>query len=344
MARVTNQAVFATAILPEGKTRWGFFGTGFALEILALAALIILPMLFPEKMSVVRHYFVMPIEAPHVEAWKPQPVKVEKPPAPVKKVIPKPAPKPVEVAVVEPPKPKIYTPVISSPIAKPVVKKKQDAPDMTQVAKAFPTDPITMGSSAIPNLKKPKEAVQTGGFGDPNGLAGKPNPNKAANVAAVGSYDLPAGPGVGNGTGGAKGARGVVASTGFGNEVAAGSKGGPRGSVQQGGFGDQVATAGPHVKQAAVVSNSKPVEILFKPKPTYTDQAREKKIEGDVLLRVVFSASGDVKIERIEKGLGYGLDESAEAAARQIRFRPAVQDGQPVDFSAIVHIVFELAN
>ena len=93
-----------------------------------------------------------------------------------------------------------------------------------------------------------------------------------------------------------------------------------------------------------MVSNSKPVEILFKPKPTYTDQAREKKVEGDVLLRVVFSASGDVKIERVEKGLGYGLDESAEAAARQIRFRPAIQDGQPVDFSAIVHIVFELAN
>lgn len=343
MARVTNQAVFATAILPEGKARWQFFGTGFALEFLALTALIVLPMLFPEKMNIVRHYFVMPIEAPHVEAWKPQPVKVVKP-VPVKREIPKLAPKPVEVAVVVPPKPKIYTPVITSPIAKPVVKKKQDAPDMTQVAKAFPTDPITMGSSAIPTLKKPKEAVQTGGFGDPNGLASKSNPNKAANVAQLGSYDLPPGPGVGNGTGGAKGARGVVASTGFGNEVAAGSKGGPRGSVQQGGFGDQVATAGPHVKQAAVVSNSKPVEIISKPKPSYTDQAREKKIEGDVLLRVVFTASGDVKIERVEKGLGYGLDESAEAAARQIRFHPALQDGQPVDFSAIVHIVFELAN
>jgi TonB family protein len=342
MARVTNQAVFATAILPEGKTGWKFMGAGVGLEVLALSALIILPMLFPEKMTVVRHYFVMPIEAPHVEAWKPQPVKVEKP-LPVKKVVPKPAPKPVEVAVVEPPKPKIYTPVISSPIAKPVVKKKQDAPDMTQVAKAFPTDPITMGSSAIPNLKKPREAVQTGGFGDPDGLKGKPNPNKAANVAQMGGYDMPAGPGVGNGTGGAKGARGVVASTGFGNEVAAGSKGGPRGVVQPGGFGDQVATAGPHVKQTAAVSNTKPVEIISKPKPAYTDEARTKKVEGEVLLRVVFTASGEVKVEKVERGLGYGLDESAEASARQIRFHPALQEGQPVDSTAIVHIVFELA-
>jgi hypothetical protein len=37
------------------------------------------------------------------------------------------------------------------------------------------------------------------------------------------------------------------------------------------------------------------------------------------------------------------LDESAESAARQIRFHPALQDGQPVDFPAVVHITFELA-
>jgi len=45
----------------------------------------------------------------------------------------------------------------------------------------------------------------------------------------------------------------------------------------------------------------------------------------------------------VVQGLGYGLDDSAQAAARQIRFRPAQQDGQPVDSTAIVHIVFELA-
>lgn len=321
---------------------WKFMGAGFGLEILALTALIIFPMLFPEKMMVVRHYFVIPLEAPHVEAWKPQPVKVAKPVV-AKKELPKPAPKPVEVAVVEPPKPKIYTPVISSPVVKPVVKKNTPAPDMTQVAKAFPTDPVSMGSSAIPNLKKPKEAVQTGGFGDPNGLPSNKKTDRAANVAQLGGYDMPGGPGVGNGTGGAKGARGVVASTGFGNEVATGSKGGPHGVVQPGGFGDQVATAGPRVKQTAAVSTTKPVEIISKPKPAYTDEARTKKIEGEVLLRVVFTASGDVKVERVEKGLGYGLDESAEASARQIRFHPAMQEGQPVDSTAIVHIVFELA-
>jgi outer membrane biosynthesis protein TonB len=43
------------------------------------------------------------------------------------------------------------------------------------------------------------------------------------------------------------------------------------------------------------------------------------------------------------QGLGYGLDDSAQSAARQIRFKPAQQGGQPVDSAAIVHIVFQLA-
>jgi TonB family protein len=106
---------------------------------------------------------------------------------------------------------------------------------------------------------------------------------------------------------------------------------------------DQQAAAAPKVKQTAVVSNTKPVEILSVPKPVYTDEGRTKKIEGDVLVQVVFTASGDVKVLRIVQGLGYGLDESAESAARQIRFKPAEQDGQPVDFPAIAHIKFALA-
>ena len=86
------------------------------------------------------------------------------------------------------------------------------------------------------------------------------------------------------------------------------------------------------------------MEILFKPKPVYSDAARAKKIEGEVLLQVVFTGSGDVRVERVVQGLGYGLDESAENAARQIRFKPAEANGQPVDSTAIVHITFQLAN
>jgi TonB family protein len=205
---------------------------------------------------------------------------------------------------------------------------------------------MSMGSSAIPTLRKPREAVQTGGFGDPNGVPANGKTNKAANINVQGAYDMPTGPGTGNGTGGAKGAKGVIASTGFGNGVAVGGPGGPpHAAVQQGGFGDEnVAVAAPKVRQTAnVAAKTTPVEILFKPKPVYSDEARVKKIEGEVLLQVVFTASGDVKVQRVVQGLGYGLEESAQAAARQIRFKPAQQDGQPVDSTAIIHIVFQLA-
>ena len=337
MAPVTNRPVFKESLLPEGKQRWGSFSAGLGLECVALVALVVLPLLMPQKFEAVQHYWVTPLEAPVIEAWKPQP-----PPKPVivKRDAVKEAPKPV---VVEVPKPKIYNPVITAPVTKPVVARKIQAPDMTEVAKAFPDPNPTLGSSAVPTLRKPREAVQTGGFGDPNGVPTNGKTDRNLNINQLGGFDMPAGPGSGNGTGGAKGAKGVVASTVFGNGVAVGSPGGgSHGTVQQGMF-DQKAADAPKVKQTAAVSNSKPVEILSVPKPVYSDEARNKKIEGDVLVQVVFAASGEVKVLRIVRGLGYGLDESAEAAARQIRFRPALQDGQPVDFPTIAHITFELA-
>jgi TonB family protein len=59
---------------------------------------------------------------------------------------------------------------------------------------------------------------------------------------------------------------------------------------------------------------------------------------------VVFRSSGEVEVLSVERGLGHGLDESAKAAARKIRFKPAQRQGQPVDYNATVHIVFELAS
>jgi TonB family protein len=351
MARVTNQIVFRGSLLPEGQPRWGSFSAGLGLEFIFLAAIVIIPMLMPQKLELVHRYWTTPIAAPVIEAWKPQP-----PPPPVKPmpvrvkhtVIKPPEPKPQPVAFVEPPKPKIISPVFSSPVAKPVVKNRSAPnPDLPDVAKVFPTQAPSVGSSAIPTIRKPREAVQTGGFGDPNGVPSNAlAANHSPNIASKGAYDLPTGPGYGNGTGGAKGTPGVVASTGFGNGVATGTNsGGNRGQVRQGVFADEHAAApAPKVKPAAsVTSGTKPVEILSRPKPQYTDEARTKKIEGEVLLQVVFTAAGDVKVQRVVQGLGYGLDDSAQSAARQIRFKPAQQGGQPVDSAAIVHIVFQLA-
>jgi TonB family protein len=348
MARIANRAVFNESLLPDAQPRWDLFSAGFGLQVVAVTALVIIPLLMPQKLSIVQRYWTTPIEAPPIVAWKPQPPQPVKP-IPVKKEVVKEIPKPTPVPVVEPPKPKIYAPVATAPVARvATAHKNTPAPDMTEVAKAFPdpNPPMSMGSSAIPTLKKPREEVQTGGFGDPNGVPANGKTNKAPNINVQGAYDMPAGPGYGNGTGGAKGAKGVIASTGFGNGVAVGSTGGaPHGTVKQGGFGDEGAVAAaPRVKQtASTAGRTTPVEIISKPRPQYTDEARTKKIEGEVLLQVVFTASGEVRVQRVVQGLGYGLEDSAQNAARQIRFKPAQQDGQPVDSTAIVHIVFELA-
>jgi TonB family protein len=83
--------------------------------------------------------------------------------------------------------------------------------------------------------------------------------------------------------------------------------------------------------------------VVFKPTPAYTTEARNLRIEGEVVLEVVFEASGRLRIVRVVQGLGHGLDESAVHAAEQIRFKPAKRDGQPSDYTALVHIVFQLA-
>jgi TonB family protein len=333
-----KKPVFKEALLPEAKQRWGSVGAGMILQCSALAAVIVIPLLIPAKFEAAPHYWVTSIEAPVIEPYKPQP---PPPPREVKKpLVVKEVIKPVVVP--EPPKPKIYATPFSAPVVKQVAVKKIAAPDPVEVAKDFPQ---TLGSSAIPTLRKPREQVQTGGFGDPNGVKPNDNASRNPNIAQAGGFDMPTGPGKGNGTGGAKGAQGVVASTGFGNGVAQGGTGGGgvRGSVQQGVFADEKASDAPKVKQAAQVSNTNPVEILYRPKPVYTEEGRSKRVEGDVLVQVVFKANGEVQVERVVRGLGYGLDEAAEAAARQIKFKPATQNGQPVDFPAVAHITFELA-
>ena len=135
----------------------------------------------------------------------------------------------------------------------------------------------------------------------------------------------------------------MVASAGFGNGTAI--TGGVRngGKVQQGVFADDRATNGPHVQKTSDAPHQEGPVILFKPKPEYTAEGRQQKIQGDVLLEVVFKASGEVQVVRIVQGLGHGLDQNAEAAALKIRFKPARENGQPVDFPANVRIEFELA-
>jgi TonB family protein len=88
-------------------------------------------------------------------------------------------------------------------------------------------------------------------------------------------------------------------------------------------------------------SNKTPVKIISKPRATYTDKARQANVSGTIRLLVGLSADGKVSHIMVLKGLGYGLDEQALAAARQIKFEPPKQDGKPV--STVVTFEYSFA-
>jgi TonB family protein len=116
------------------------------------------------------------------------------------------------------------------------------------------------------------------------------------------------------------------------------------GAVQSTAFDEAAA---PHKREASpeppARAHDTEVEILSKPKPAYTEEARALHLEGDVLLDVTFEASGTLRVLGVASGLGHGLDEAAIDAAQKIRFHPAQRDGMPVDHTARLRVVFRLA-
>src|ERR1700722_39119 len=239
----------------------------------------------------------------------------------------------------EPPKPELPKTAAFMPTAA--------APSAPKQSQEIKTNVFEAPKSAIASVHQPAHEIQTGGFGDPHGVSGQGDPQRrTVAVASVGSFDLPSGPGRGNGTGGTHGVSGTTRATGFGDGVASSV---PRarnvGGVMASGFGDAVASSGESVaRRLEKKPDLQPVEIVFKPRPQYTPEARQLRLEGEVLLDVVFTASGSLHINRVVKGLGHGLDDSALAAAQHIQFHPARRDGQPYDCAALVHMVFELAE
>lgn len=84
-------------------------------------------------------------------------------------------------------------------------------------------------------------------------------------------------------------------------------------------------------------------QILFKPRPEWTEEARKNRITGMVTLSASFGADGVVRNIRVIKGLGYGLDEKAIEAAKLIKFEPAKgPDGRPAPVRAVINVEFNL--
>jgi TonB family protein len=334
------------SLLPEMRPPWTEFVFGTGAQVLAVALVVWVRLLYPSVVSPPEHNFrsVELVSTPVPVNHQPQPVRRLPQPTLVAQLDP-----PINALRLPAPLPKTPAKVEDDPV--PTVRIEPKKLDPISAAAVIPkqavkTNVFSTGSSATPTIARAPSQVQTGGFGDPNGIPAKASQGKAVNIAALGSFDLPSGPGSGNGTGGAKGVPGVVASSGFGNGTAtAESRPRTANTVQASGFASADVPAAPTVRSHPAESTARavPAEILSKPTPIYTQEARSLRIEGEVLLEVVLEASGSLHVVRVVRGLGHGLDDSAVKAAEQIHFKPATRDGQPTDSTVVLHIIFQLA-
>src|ERR1019366_10086389 len=235
--------------LPRWKTPWSEFVLSYGTQAVVIGILVWIPVLHPEILeSPKKDYHAIelvptPVPVNHApQRQLPKPVLVaelDPPPAALRLPAPQPQPKP-KVEDAPAPEVKIATKKLNPlPPTAAVISKQIVRPNV-----------FSTGSSAPQTIERAPDKVQTGGFGDPNGVPAKTTQTRAVNISQAGGFDMPTGPGYGNGTGGAKGARGVVASTGFGGGVATGnaSASSPRGVVRQAGFGDADVPAPPTVQ------------------------------------------------------------------------------------------------
>jgi len=88
----------------------------------------------------------------------------------------------------------------------------------------------------------------------------------------------------------------------------------------------------------------KPPSLVSKVEPSYSDEARNAKISGSVLLAVVVDPTGVPRDIRVTRSLGLGLDEKAIEAVSKWRFAPGMKDGKPVSVRATIDVSFRLLD
>jgi TonB family protein len=226
-----------------------------------------------------------------------------------------PEPKRLAVRRIEPPKP--HTPV---PADEP--SRKIEPPAPVTPASVTPTVQVELreppsNNVTVPSVQRaPEPVVRVGAF--ETVAAARPRTRETAAVMSAGFGDASA--------------RGTVRAL-------------PTAVIASGGFDREVAPPPPVAPSAAPATafGDSSIEILFKPKPRYTDEAEALGIQGTVVLEVEFTASNEVRVLRIIRKLGHGLDEAAVRAAEQIRFKPARRQGVAVDSRVTVQIEFHLS-
>jgi len=92
----------------------------------------------------------------------------------------------------------------------------------------------------------------------------------------------------------------------------------------------------------STADNKTPLKISAKPRANYTDSARRAGVQGTITLAVVFSSDAKIKHIIVLKGLGYGLDQQALTAARNIAFEPETENGKPISVVKMVQYSFTI--
>ena len=344
---------YSFGLLPEAERSTGSFLTSAVVNGCIL--LFVLYVGAMARHTIVTHRYeqtqlILPDKALEKEPEKPK-VKVSAPPK-------MPAPPELPKVALTYDAPKIVAPTAPKPEPKPiqmearlevpVLKHGKPAVILAPQPKAALTAAMPAQNASVRPSTAPVHFGQTYGA-TPNANATRPatiaaigNPYGGAQGAAVAPHGVVGSAGIGNGTrsGSNTGVVGRVASAGIPGATGTAAHG-SYGHVASAGIpaAQQAAVARPVVQQAAGTG----LEILSKPPAQYTAEARQMHVQGDVVLRVTFLASGRVQVQGVVRGLGHGLDEEARRVASQIRFRPATHNGQAVDITTTITIGFQLA-
>jgi periplasmic protein TonB len=182
-------------------------------------------------------------------------------------------------------------------------------PDITPVAKPPEPEPPPPAAEPLPPVVAPIVAAPADKETRPGVLE-----QSAAKTDSRG-------PGTGGGVGSGKG---TGIGEGDGTGVGPGSGGGTGGGPYRPGSGVE------------------PPRLITEVKPDYTDEARRRGLEGEVVMEIIVRRDGTVGDVRVLKGLGAGLNERAVQAIRQWRFAPARLRGTPVDVVVEASVEFKM--
>ena len=109
------------------------------------------------------------------------------------------------------------------------------------------------------------------------------------------------------------------------------------------GTGSGSATAALATERIRVGGNVQAAKLISKVDPVYPPDAEAAGVEGNVTIRAVISTDGNVlSVTSINNGVDPRLARAAEAAVRTWHYKATLLNGNPVEVTTIISIVFRL--